>query len=173
MVASGYHDLVVAGGVESMSRVAMGSDGGAIFDASHQWKVNTRAAGHLGRPHRDAATASPATTSTLRGDSRSSARRMPGNAALSNRSSPSRTSTASPSSTPTSSPAPTPPSRPRQAQGRFEMIGKQFGLDALDEEGYPQVEHIHHVHHAGNSVGHRGRRGRGARRLEGAGARLG
>jgi acetyl-CoA C-acetyltransferase len=28
-VASGYEDLVVAGGVESMSRVAMGSDGGA------------------------------------------------------------------------------------------------------------------------------------------------
>ena len=26
---SGFYDLVVAGGVESMSRVAMGSDGGA------------------------------------------------------------------------------------------------------------------------------------------------
>jgi len=30
-VASGYEDLVVAGGVESMSRWAMGSDGGAWF----------------------------------------------------------------------------------------------------------------------------------------------
>ncbi len=30
-VASGWHDLVVAGGVESMSRLPMGSDGGAWF----------------------------------------------------------------------------------------------------------------------------------------------
>ncbi|PXW35773.1 acetyl-CoA C-acetyltransferase [Nocardia sp. 348MFTsu5.1] len=30
-VASGWDDLVIAGGVESMSRVPMGSDGGAIF----------------------------------------------------------------------------------------------------------------------------------------------
>lgn len=30
-VASGWDDLIVAGGVESMSRVAMGSDGGALF----------------------------------------------------------------------------------------------------------------------------------------------
>jgi acetyl-CoA C-acetyltransferase len=32
-VASGWEDLVVAGGVESMSRVAIGSDGGAWLDA--------------------------------------------------------------------------------------------------------------------------------------------
>lgn len=31
-VRSGWEDLVVAGGVESMSRVPMGSDGGAMFD---------------------------------------------------------------------------------------------------------------------------------------------
>ena len=31
-VASGFEDLVLAGGVESMSRVPMGSDGGAMFD---------------------------------------------------------------------------------------------------------------------------------------------
>ena len=31
LVASGFYDLVVAGGVESMSRVKMGSDGGALF----------------------------------------------------------------------------------------------------------------------------------------------
>ena len=30
-VASGFDDLVLAGGVESMSRVPMGSDGGALF----------------------------------------------------------------------------------------------------------------------------------------------
>ncbi|GAB2637732.1 acetyl-CoA C-acetyltransferase [Gordonia jinhuaensis] len=31
-VASGWDDLVIAGGVESMSRVPMGSDGGALFE---------------------------------------------------------------------------------------------------------------------------------------------
>ena len=31
MIRSGWHDLIVAGGVESMSRVPMGSDGGAWF----------------------------------------------------------------------------------------------------------------------------------------------
>ena len=30
-VRSGWDDLVIAGGVESMSRVPMGSDGGALF----------------------------------------------------------------------------------------------------------------------------------------------
>ncbi|MDA0712732.1 MAG: acetyl-CoA C-acetyltransferase [bacterium] len=35
-ISSGAQDLVVAGGVESMSRVKMGSDGGALWDASFQ-----------------------------------------------------------------------------------------------------------------------------------------
>ena len=39
MVASGFHELVVAGGVESMSRVKMGSDGGALFDPQVVFKL--------------------------------------------------------------------------------------------------------------------------------------
>ena len=39
MVASGFFDCVVAGGVESMSRVRMGSDGGAMFEPATQWEV--------------------------------------------------------------------------------------------------------------------------------------
>ena len=35
----------------------------------------------------------------------------------------------------------------------FEMMGRQFGLDALTKERYPQVERINHIHHAGNSSG--------------------
>jgi len=38
-VASGFEDLVVAGGVESMSRVPMGSDGGAWMDDPHTREV--------------------------------------------------------------------------------------------------------------------------------------
>jgi acetyl-CoA C-acetyltransferase len=40
-VGSGYCDLVVAGGVESMSRVKMGSDGGAIWDPSMAFEYGT------------------------------------------------------------------------------------------------------------------------------------
>jgi acetyl-CoA C-acetyltransferase len=40
-VASGWEDLVIAGGVESMSRVPMGSDGGAMmFDPMTNFQTN-------------------------------------------------------------------------------------------------------------------------------------
>jgi acetyl-CoA C-acetyltransferase len=35
----------------------------------------------------------------------------------------------------------------------FEMLGKQFGLDALVRRKYPQVDKVDHVHTAGNSSG--------------------
>ena len=35
----------------------------------------------------------------------------------------------------------------------FQMIGTQFGLDAMTQTRYPEVEHINHIHTAGNSSG--------------------
>jgi acetyl-CoA C-acetyltransferase len=55
-VLSGQQDLVVAGGVESMSRVPMGSDV-EWLDAGNlalRQEGADGAAGHLGRPHRHA-----------------------------------------------------------------------------------------------------------------------
>ncbi len=49
-VAAGFADLTIGGGVESMSRVPMGSDGGALWDPTFEWALRHRAAGHLGRP---------------------------------------------------------------------------------------------------------------------------
>jgi acetyl-CoA C-acetyltransferase len=40
-----------------------------------------------------------------------------------------------------------------ELQPSFEMMGKQFGLDALTRDRYPHVERIDHIHHAGNSSG--------------------
>jgi acetyl-CoA C-acetyltransferase len=40
-VAAGWSDLIIAGGVESMSRVKMGSDVGAMFDPATQWRVGS------------------------------------------------------------------------------------------------------------------------------------
>ena len=53
-VRSGWDDLVLAGGVESMSRVPMGSDGGAwATDPETNYRHRFRAAGHRRRPDRD------------------------------------------------------------------------------------------------------------------------
>ena len=35
----------------------------------------------------------------------------------------------------------------------FEQMGRQFGLDYLTRDKYPQVERIDHIHTAGNSSG--------------------
>ena len=52
-VRSGWEDLVLAGGVESMSRVPMGSDGGAwVDDPMTNLRPRLRPAGHRRRPHR-------------------------------------------------------------------------------------------------------------------------
>ena len=52
-VASGWEDLVFAGGVESMSRVPMGSDGGAwAMDPETNYDTVLRPAGHRRRPDR-------------------------------------------------------------------------------------------------------------------------
>ena len=53
-VRSGWEDLLLAGGVESMSRVPMGSDGGAwAMDPETAYAHELRAAGHQRRPDRD------------------------------------------------------------------------------------------------------------------------
>ena len=64
-VASGWEDLVVAGGVESMSRVPIGSDGGAWSqDPETNFADRLRAAGHRRRPDRHAGRLRIARTST-------------------------------------------------------------------------------------------------------------
>ncbi|MCB9684907.1 MAG: acetyl-CoA C-acetyltransferase [Alphaproteobacteria bacterium] len=153
-VASGFHDLIVAGGVESMSRVGMGSDGGAMFDPDFQWKVGSVPQG-----------ISADLIATLRGFSRSqvdafaveSQRRaaaavernafaksivpvkdLNGLTVLAADELPRKDTTLESLS---------------QLQASFAMLGTQFGLDALVRKRYPEVDRIEHVHHAGNSSG--------------------
>ena len=53
-VRGGFEDLILAGGVESMSRVAMGSDGGSLgVRPRHRVRDHLRAPGHRRRPDRD------------------------------------------------------------------------------------------------------------------------
>jgi acetyl-CoA C-acetyltransferase len=154
MVGAGHSDLVVAGGVESMSRVAMGSDGGAMWDAQTQWEVGSVPQG-----------ISADLLATLRGFSRADVDRF----ALASQMRATRamqTHAFGRSLVPVRDRAgltildrdehPRPDTTLEglaKLGASFEVIGRQFALDALTRPVYPQVERIDHVHTAGNSSG--------------------
>jgi acetyl-CoA C-acetyltransferase len=154
MVASGYYDMVIAGGVESMSRVKMGSDGGAIWDPRIQWEVGSVPQG-----------ISADLLATLRGITRDDVDRF----ALASQQ---RAVEAIEHHRFDRSVVPVKdgngltilardefprPDTTLEGLGglgpSFEAMGRQFGLDALTRGKYPHVERIVHIHHAGNSSG--------------------
>ena len=154
MVASGFHDLVVAGGVESMSRVRMGSDGGAIWDAETQWSIGSVPQG-----------ISADLLATISGVTRADADRF----ALQSQE---RAVAAQSAGRFSGSIVPyidgagltvldtdelprgdTTLEKLGALKAAFEVMGRQFGLDALTRRTWPQVEKIEHVHTAGNSSG--------------------
>ena len=154
MVASGFYDLVVAGGVESMSRVKMGSDAGAIWDPSTQWKVGSVPQGisadliatlhDVSREQVDQF----ALASQLRASQAIEQRKFAksivpvvdenGLTILDRDEYPRPDATLE---------------KLAELKPAFELMGTQFGLDALTKERYPQVEKVRHVHTAGNSSG--------------------
>jgi acetyl-CoA C-acetyltransferase len=154
MVAAGYEDLVIGGGVESMSRVPMGSDGGAIWDPQTQWEVGSVPQG-----------ISADLLATLRGITRTnvdefayqSQRRA--SAALEDHRFdkslvPVRDRNGLVMLDHDEYPRPdTSLAALGELKASFEMMGKQFGLDALTKPLYPHVESINHIHTAGNSSG--------------------
>ncbi|MEQ1501853.1 MAG: acetyl-CoA C-acetyltransferase [Myxococcota bacterium] len=154
MVGSGFHDLIVAGGVESMSRVAMGSDGGSMFDPDFQWKVGSVPQG-----------ISADLIATLRGYSRADVdgfavetQRRAGEAiarsAFSRSIVPVKDANGLTILAADEHPRPdTTVASLSQLQASFQMLGTQFGLDTLVRKTYPEVDRITHVHHAGNSSG--------------------
>jgi acetyl-CoA C-acetyltransferase len=153
-VASGFCDLVVAGGVESMSRIPMGSDGGAVLDAAFQWKVGFVPQG-----------ISADLLATRRGFSRAQvdafaleSQRRAGAAmeAGSFRKSLAPVRDAAGLTVLERDEFPRPDTTPEALAGlspSFQMIGEHFKLDALTRRRYPEVERIDHVHTAGNSSG--------------------
>ena len=153
-VAAGFADLTIGGGVESMSRVAMGSDGGALWDPTFEWRYGTVPQG-----------ISADLLATLAGFSRSEldafALRSQKNAAaawergefsrgvvpvidMNGITVLARDEYLRPDTTLESL---------AKLKSAFEAMGEQFGLDDLAKKRYPHVEVIHHVHTAGNSSG--------------------
>jgi acetyl-CoA C-acetyltransferase len=154
MVASGYQRWVVAGGVESMSRVPMGSDGGAWWDTATQWSVGAVPQG-----------ISADLIATMHGFTR---REVDAFAVESQRraAAAQRAGAFDRSLTAVLDPAGLPllerdehlrPDTSMETLGAlkpaFETMGRRFGLDALTRRRYPQIERIQHVHTAGNSSG--------------------
>ncbi len=154
LVASGYQDLVVGGGVESMSRVKMGSDGGALFDPE---MVQNRGIVPQG--------VSADLVATTRGFSREDVdkfavasqdraiaaidggkfakslipvRDQSGITILAHDELPRRGTTVEKLS---------------GLNPAFQMMGEMYGLDAVLRKAYPAVDKVNHVHHAGNSSG--------------------
>jgi acetyl-CoA C-acetyltransferase len=153
-VSSGMQDLVVACGVESMSRVKMGSDGGAMWDVATQHKTPMVPQGISadllatlhGITRQDAdefalsshQKAHLAQTQSLFGKSLVPVVDFNGETLLAHDENVRADTTLSKLSSLTPS---------------FEMMGTAFALDALTKPRYPQVEHIQHIHTAGNSSG--------------------
>jgi acetyl-CoA C-acetyltransferase len=154
MVASGFHELVVAGGVESMSRVKMGSDGGALFDPQVVFAMGGVPQGisadllatlrGVTREQADAFALESQRRAVAAMDAGAFARSIVpvldenGEVLLAVDELPRRDAT---------------PAALAKLSPSFATMGEQFGLDALTKATYPQVERITHVHHAGNSSG--------------------
>ncbi len=153
-VRSGWEHLVVAGGVESMSRLPMGADGGAMYADP---KVN----GALGfvpqgigadliatlegfsRADVDAYAAesqarAAAASAEGRFTSRVAVRDLNGMTVLE------EDETIRPGTT---------AEILGQLNPSFELMGQMGGFDAVAKQRYPTVERIEHVHTAGNSSG--------------------
>ncbi|MCK6506998.1 acetyl-CoA C-acetyltransferase [Myxococcota bacterium] len=153
-VMSGMHDLVVAGGVESMSRVKMGSDGGAIWDMRTQFSVGSVPQG-----------ISADLIATWRGFSRQDvdafaveSQRRAGAAlargAFDRSLVPVRDEAGLVVLDRDELPRPdTTAEKLGALPASFETMGRQFKLDELTRARYPQVERVTHVHTAGNSSG--------------------
>ena len=153
-VASGFCDVVIAGGVESMSRVKMGSDGGALWDPTMAFEYGTVPQGiSADLLATKAGITRKAADEFAVGSQRKAAAAWERGAfdksvvpvhdfngiPLLGRDEHLRPDTTAESLA--------------GLTASFQMIGTQFGLDAMTQPRYPEIEHVHHIHTAGNSSG--------------------
>lgn len=154
-VRSGFEDLVLAGGVESMSRVPMGSDGGALamdpetsfyndfvpqgvsadLIATLDGLTREQLDAYAARSHERAATA---WEEGRFGDAVVPVKDRNGVTVLD------RDETIRPGTT---------VEKLAGLRPAFAAVGEQGGFDAVAQTKYPQVEQINHLHHGGNSSG--------------------
>lgn len=154
-VMSGFQDLIIAGGVESMSRVPMGSDGGAwLIDPDVIIKtqfvpqgISADLIATLKGYSRQDVDAFAVRSQKLATEAQSkgyfnrsvlAVKDMNGKIVLD------KDTFIKPQTT-IESLASLKPS--------FQDLGEKYGFDSMTKMKYPSVEYINHVHHAGNSSG--------------------
>ncbi len=154
-IMCGYCDAIVAGGIESMSRIPMASDGGA-------WSVDPDVANRSSFVPQGV---SADLIATLKGYSRQDVDRLAVDshkrAALAweqGRFAKSVVPVKDINGTVVFSRDET--VRPETSleslatlKAAFEEMGTKYGFDSVAVQRYPHVERVHHVHHAGNSSG--------------------
>ena len=153
-VGSGFCDVVIAGGVESMSRVKMGSDGGALWDPTMAFEYGTVPQGISADLLATRSKVSRQAADGFAVRSQQRAAEAWSNGAFERSVLPvldmngmtllSTDEHLRPDTTVDSL---------AKLNASFEMIGTQFGLDAMTQTRYPEVEFINHIHTAGNSSG--------------------
>jgi acetyl-CoA C-acetyltransferase len=154
LVVSGQADLVVSGGLEHMSRVPMGSDGGAWFDAATEWKRGSVPQGISADliATREGFTRADVDAFAAESQRRAVAARDAG--AFSRSLVPVRDESGIPYLEIDEYPR---PGTTVEGLGRlrpaFEDMGVRYGLDVLVRRQYPETAQIAHVHTAGNSSG--------------------
>jgi len=150
-IAAGQAQVVVAGGVESMSRVTMGSDGGALWEPRSQWAHGVVPQGvsadllatlqDVARVEVDAFAAESQRRAAAAQTRGAFARSLvpvldaDGSVLLAEDECPRPDAT---------------PERLAALKPSFEGIGR-LGLDDIARRAYPHVETVRHVHTAGNS----------------------
>ena len=154
MVASGFFDLVVAGGVESMSRVRMGSDGGAIWDVQSQWDIGSVPQGISADLIATRRGVSRAEVDAFALESQQRAGRAIARGAFARGLVPVFDENGAILLDHDELPR---PNATAEALGKlapaFAMMGRDFALDELVRARYPAVDRVDHIHTAGNSSG--------------------
>lgn len=151
-VRSGFSDLIIAGGVESMSRVRMGSDGGALM-----MDPSVALPGHA-IPQGISADLIASKYGFSRHDADEFAyiSQMRATAAEQDERFSSRVSVKDINGIPVLTTDEN--IRPQTTietlgglQPSFEMMGQMGGFDSVAIDRYPEIEELLHIHHAGNS----------------------
>ena len=151
-IKSGYRDLIIAGGVECMSRVKMGSDGGGMFidpDLAIPGNIIPQGisadliASKYGYTRED--------TDKFAVESQKRAAKAEGSNYFKSRISVKDTNGIEILSTDENIRPDTNLNGLSSLMPAFEMIGTMGGFNDVALDKYPEVEKIDHVHHAGNS----------------------
>ena len=151
-IKSGFRDLIIAGGVESMSRVAMGSDGGGMFiDPTLAIPGNLVPQGISADLIASKYGYSRQATDEFAAESQRRAAEADAQGRFSSRIAVKDPNGIDILTTDENIRPGTTVEAMSSLQPAFQMMGAMAGFDDVALDRYPEVETLEHVHHAGNS----------------------